>query len=125
MAWAGCSERVGFSDLRRRHCVISEKHYNTFLEGISAAGVFPAEVIGAQRLPPATISAVEPKQLDNSCEILVGPILRVLLPPCIVGSVQSIEPHDQIKLTPPPSSASGATLSQAVSQQVAAATLPL
>ena len=32
-----------------------------------------------------------------------------------VGSVQSIEPHDQIKLAPPPLSASGATLLQDVS----------
>ena len=56
-------------------------------------------------------------QLGNSCEIWVGPILRVtlLLPPCIVGSVQLIEPHDQTKLAPPPSSASGTTLLQAVS----------
>ena len=34
---------------------------------------------------------------------------------CIVCSVQSIEPHDQIRLAPPPLSASGATLLQDVS----------
>ena len=76
-------------------------------EWISAAGVLPAVVIETQRLQPgaATISAVQPMQLDNSCEIRVGPILRVLLPPCNVSSVLSIEPDDQIKLAPPPSSA--------------------
>ena len=76
------------SDLRRRHCEISEKEYQTFLEWVRAAGV------------------------DSTLLRLYN--LRVQLPACIVGSVQSVEPHDQIKLAPPPSSASGATLLQDV-----------
>ena len=80
-----------------------------------AAGVLPAEALWTQRLTPATISAAQLKQTDNSSEIRVGAISRVRLPTCIVGSVQSIEPHDQIKLAPPPLSASGATPLQDVS----------
>ena len=106
---------IGLSDLRRRHCEISEKEYNTFLEWIRAAGVLPADAIGTQRLTPAMTSAVQLKQTDNSGENPVEAISRVRLPTCIVGSVQSIEPHDQIKLAPPPLSASGATLLQDVS----------
>ena len=59
-------------------------------------------------------------QTDDSSEIRVSAISRVRLPSyvvptCIVCSVQSIEQHDQIRLAPPPLSASGATLLQDVS----------
>ena len=60
---------IGLSNLRRRHCEISEKEYNTFLEWIRAAGVLSAEALGTQRLTPATISAAQLKQTDNSSEI--------------------------------------------------------
>ena len=57
---------IGLSNLRRRHCEISEKEYNTFLEWIRAAGVLPAKALGTQGLTPATISAVQLKQTDNT-----------------------------------------------------------
>ena len=105
---------IALLDLRRRPCKISENEYNMFLEWIRAAGVLPVEALGTQRLTPATISAVVSMQTDNSGEIRVGAISRVLLPTSIVGSLQSIEQHDQIKLVPPPLSASGATRLQDV-----------
>ena len=114
---------IALLDLRRRPCKISENEYNMFLEWIRAAGVLPAEALGTQRLTPATISAVVSMQTDNSGEIRVGAISRLRLPNCFVGSVQSIEPHDQIKLAPPPSSASGATLLQDVSNSTLVAEL--
>ena len=79
---------IGLSDLRRRHCEISEKEYNTFFEWIRAARVLPAEALGTHRLTLATISAVLSMQTDNSGEIRVGAISRFRLPTSIVGSVQ-------------------------------------